>query len=89
MNIRTPENSRRLARMVQGLEPEDRWALIERAEAADSWEELEGRADAAPEAAAAPAEEDGEIDWGNVASEVNLMLELNGQGATASAENQR
>lgn len=35
------------------------------------------------------ADDDEEIDWGNVASEVNLMLELNGQGATASADSQR
>jgi hypothetical protein len=40
VNIRTPENSRRLAQMVQGLEPEERWALLDRAEEVESFEEL-------------------------------------------------
>ena len=61
------------------------WALIDRAEAAESWEELEQGEGGAPAIATetpAPADEE-QINWSNVASEVNIMLELNGSSAAA------
>lgn len=74
--------------MMEGARSlEDRQDLRRRVKAASSWEEIEARTDAEPDQfVESPKmvgdEDDAPIDWGNVASEVKLMLELN-QGAAA------